>query len=618
MESKRNLPPSSTGAAAPARRMDSSSSMGSLGIGGVNRNPSAVPLNPETAPARLIPAGDTLPGTPLYDCVVYLFYCPAHDRIALSSPERNRIIWLPFLALEAGVTWAQAAQSGIAVFLGRRRASELALQDQGEGQAFVQVPPTSMQFVHLLHLQMPSSVSGRSVVRLAAFVKLLNGENGGGGGASADSSTTSIGRQGASKNNVVAQQSSPQNIQQGNSNNQLQCCQNTLLLNWQLTGDVLAENPSLIEGVWAPEVRQLLQLLITPSPLWMEELTVEGSLRLLASEHSSAYAPADPKYLRGFLASCSVTSETLLAVYEDFIEHLYPAVLMGMEALRAYLLKYGYPKAKNAADGIRFFTHLLNGFAYKRRGGPGGPASGPGPASYIDFEEFLVGVVALEPATKNASEVRLRLLFRFYDADGDDLLNGEEVAHLVRDLNPKLATEAAIAEAVTKTVATVCGSGGGGKDFTYELFAKAVTGNKLRGTGNLCRSPKAVLPAILSNAKSRSMMLNSGEGSGDGGHGGHTTSSSSNSGSSSAKVAQRPKKTGRGVCTGCRATVPDYCLHTVHLDTAGMCQKPLQIKEGEWSGFFAWRTSLLNFFFQIPSEPDHHRRDGDDADALLR
>lgn len=567
MEPKRNNP---TPTSSAARRIDSASSMGSMGIGAAAgaARPAGNPA--DTAPARLVPAGERLPPTPLYDCVVYLFYCPRHDRIALSSPERNRIIWLPFLALEGGVTWAAAAQAGIATFLGRRRASELALADQGEGAvAFVQVPPTQMQFVHLLHLQMPSSGCGRSVVRVAAFIKLLNAD-----GSDATTTSSSIIGQGTSARNIAqpSQQNSTQNP------NSFQCCQNTLYLNWQLIGDVLAE-PPLIEGIWAPEVRQLLQLLITPAPIWMEEMTVDGSLRLLSDSAFTGSGSSDPKYLKGFLASCSITSETLQAVYEDYIEHLYPAVLMSAEALRAYLYKYGYPKAtNNNASGkesavvgkdFRFFTNLLSGFAYKRR-----------PAYYIDFEEFLFGIVALEPATKNGSEVRLRLLFRFYDADGDDILNGEEVKCLVKDLNPKATTEAAISEAVTKTMAAVCGANHPKDHLTFELFSKAVTANRgLRGTGNLCRSPKAVIPQILNSAKSRTMALNAEA---------DLTSTGSNS------KPRKPKKTGRGVCMGCRAHDVDFCLHTVHLDSAAMCQKPLQIKEGKFGDFLL--TSLLMSF----------------------
>lgn len=446
--------------------------------------PSVPRFDPE-APAKLLPAGDA-PASHVYDCVVYIFYCQTHDCVALSSTERTRVVWFPFLPLEEGFTYKKAASNGIATFLGRRRSEN----DQDEAY---QVPKYTTQFVHMLHVQLPTD---RHFVRLASFVQV-----------------------------------------EGN-NEKFPCCQPTVHLNWVQSYDIIQDQ---VESLWGPEVKQFLNLLIRPEPIWMEEFSKTDALRLLSPEN------AQPYQLK-LLSSCKVNQETVQALFEDYIEHCFPATFMCLESLKAYLLKYGF----NSKDAR--FIWICKAMAFKHPG-----------QGYLDFDEFLLGILCMEPTTEH-NEARMRMLFRYYDIDHDEKLSMEEFVGLMKDLTPK-AKDEEIREMVLKATDSLK-IGSTNDKLTFDAFNKAASSGKLsrQGLNQLIRSPKPIIPAVLSNAKKRALSL----------------FSPGNADPSKREV----KREGRGICNGCRAQDVDFCLHTVYLDTAGMCQKPMRIKNGIYHSLF--------------------------------
>ena len=457
-----------------ASRVDSSSSISSMGIGtGGNLANQA-----DTVLVKVLPAGTIPEGRTIYDCIVYLFYCPVHDRFAIAS--HGRVVWLPFAVLQANMTNIQAASEGMAIFLGCRD------READGDQTFMKMPNTSLQqFFHILHIQLVTS--GQSCHRFAYFVQVDPTEG-------------------------------------------YQCCQPSARLTWIQTNDILQDQ---IEGLWGPEVKLFIQILIQPVPVYIEEFTREHALYLLTVPDRKL------RYQSKMLSSCNLNQDQILALFENYVEHCFPSTYMSVESFKCYLIKYGYSQTDPR------FPWLFNAIAYNKKG-------------YIDFNEFLVGLLCLEPSTDHI-EGRFRLLFRYYDVDQDDYLNVDEFLCLLRDTNPQ-ATSAELYEFLEQARQYGMQQG----RLSYDEFQKAIQSGKLHGTDSLCRSPKPIISKAVIHGK-RSLNSSSEK---------VTNMATSNQ----TKIQKRRKA--KGVCTGCREQKIDFCLHTVYLDMASMCQKPMRIKEG--------------------------------------
>ena len=95
----------------PATKTNSQASSGSTasqdsaGIGS-GIAPKDVFPRTENLPPNLTPEGSGLDSSiKVYDAIVYLIYCPEHDKIAVTNVERARCVWLPFAILPESVTW---------------------------------------------------------------------------------------------------------------------------------------------------------------------------------------------------------------------------------------------------------------------------------------------------------------------------------------------------------------------------------------------------------------------------------------------------------------------------------------------------------------------------------
>src|SRR5690606_13707269 len=87
-----------------------------------------------------------------------------------------------------------------------------------------------------------------------------------------------------------------------------------------------------------------------------------------------------------------VDPDQMLALYDDYIGHCFASQFMSVDSFRAFLVRYGYAKTD-----VRF-AWLFEAVAFTRRG-------------YMDFDEFLLGIVCMEPNAEHG-EARLRLIFR--------------------------------------------------------------------------------------------------------------------------------------------------------------------------------------------------------------
>ena len=165
-----------------------------------------------------------------------------------------------------------------------------------------------------------------------------------------------------------------------------ECCRNTDRVNWLSVADVLNNR---MTKVWGPELHDLVAMVL-PQPLPIPQIVQE-----FTSRNALYYLYLNGSAQQELLASAKLTDNHVYEIYTDFAEHCYPSFNMCEESLRVYLLKYGI-----ALDHIRL-SRLFNAFrmSHERR-------------SFVDFHEFLIGLVAMEPNCSNKLEARTRFIFR--------------------------------------------------------------------------------------------------------------------------------------------------------------------------------------------------------------
>src|SRR5699024_3053586 len=95
------------------------------------------------------------------------------------------------------------------------------------------------------------------------------------------------------------------------------------------------------------------------------------------------------------LLAAKLTASHVKMIYTDFTEHCYPAFYMCPESLRVYLLKYG---VHIEAPVLGPLFHAFGSDDERR--------------SFIDFHEFLIGLVAFEPNVSNRLDARSRFIFK--------------------------------------------------------------------------------------------------------------------------------------------------------------------------------------------------------------
>lgn len=158
------------------------------------------------------------------------------------------------------------------------------------------------------------------------------------------------------------------------------CCQNNDRVNWIPSHDILNNN---IDKVWGPELKILTSMLVSAQPQIINEFTLSNTLYYL-------YLAGSPE--QKVLQSLSMTEQLVFDIYIDYVEHCYPSFYMCFESFRAYLIKYGYQN-----DNCKL-RKLFLAFATSKR-------------PFIDFYEFLIGLLIMEPKSCNNLESRNYFVF---------------------------------------------------------------------------------------------------------------------------------------------------------------------------------------------------------------
>ncbi|XP_027193705.1 uncharacterized protein LOC113788451 [Dermatophagoides pteronyssinus] len=517
-------------------------SIGSIGIGsssGISGSPGIKLILDIT---RLRPEDGTLPeNVSLYDCIVYFMMCPNHDRIAITRLKRGRnnnrdsIIWLPFIVLQDNVTWEQAAQDGLTMLFGYRD-DEDSMQIVNGGVS--KLPPMQVTPMQFLRFQMSGD---RYFIRYTHFVHMEK------------------------QGDYVC----CQDIEQSDRSS---------VITWMTMNEIVQN-----EYLWGPEMLNFTEKLAEQMTTSLDD-TLTGSqigggstvndqlidLQINEQTLDDVCEILTDKIFGKFLTACKMTNETVIAIYEEYMEHCWPSTLMCMAAFKTFLIRYGYSRSDTSAQ-----EWIFNALDINRLG-------------YLDFNQILIGIVCLDPNTSNEHSIRLKMIFRFYALEKNDELSFEEFVSLVHDLYPNLETKKLrqMVEDLEKKIRdlnNIVGSGGGSaQPITFQIFEQAIRNRILKGTEKLVRSTKSIITLMLQmnkmkkESRSGTMIVRHHKSPPSQSTTGTTTTSAGAGAGAGSKNRNR-----NGTCNGCRIQKYKFGSHCVCLDTSGRCVKPLRLFDVE-------------------------------------
>ncbi|KAH9497142.1 hypothetical protein DERF_013148 [Dermatophagoides farinae] len=448
----------------------SNDSLTSIGIDSIQQQSSSLSLSSSMIQlpprcdfvARLTPEGfygDQLPSSLLlYDCIVYVIYCPKHDRIAVTNLKKMGCIWLPFVVLmdnnnnnnnNDNTTWQQASHNGVNILIGRQDPE----QDAKEAERLA--PKYRMQYLQILQIQLPlkltsktkTKMTTKTVTRITQFIHLQ-------------------------------------------SNHRKNCCENTMRVNWIALADIRARK---IDKIWGPEIYQMVQMLLTLessssslSTKIIEEIPLSNAL---ANDHAA-----------------------IIKIYGNFIKHCYPSTMMSYESFRSYFIKNGDPSLDKdrLLPLFRSFISINNleqnnhhhHHHYQKQD------------DFIDFHEFLIGLIAIDPKISDTLMVRLRFIFRYYDYGRKNYLDYMDLVKMFKDIHPDFndsminllmeqfrQTQTPLTTTATTTTKT------SNNMIIFEDFVKFVQKNQTSSSSstttakftlnNLCRIKKSLLMRLM-------------------------------------------------------------------------------------------------------------------------
>ncbi|XP_064619009.1 uncharacterized protein LOC135482684 [Lineus longissimus] len=173
-------------------------------------------------------------------------------------------------------------------------------------------------------------------------------------------------------------------------------------------------------------------------------------------------------------------------IFQEFCEYCHPSTFMNETVFEKYITDKG-AKSETVPDLFRAFD------IHKRK--------------LLNFRDILLGLAAMEPSTQHGgtpAEMRCRYIFRFYDSNGDGLLQFAEYKALVSDIRlaKNLPVDDDKVEKEALETAKVFG-----EDLKDQLpmpdFLLAVGQLKFRGTSALLRLQQSCVSSYRENKKQR-------------------------------------------------------------------------------------------------------------------
>ena len=259
------------------------------------------------------------------------------------------------------------------------------------------------------------------------------------------------------------------------------CCQNSRNLKWIPVS--AACNPStasnehrdLVNQFWGSEVASYasylnsskLNRLLDSGKIQTGEQTLEEMFKYVEKKSSESEDESEPisettKMFTEFVTSTKYTDKAVTKLYSDFVQHCYPSVNMSYISYKDYCEKIGLALFLDDARLRKAFQ-----------------ASNYKVKNYITFNEFLLGMVSLDPDAPH-TRPRYAFIFRYYDSDSDGSLSQEDMKRLLTDLRRFIEWR--------MTSATL----------NLAQFVEEIQTDRLKGTSNLCRSTRSILRLVKS------------------------------------------------------------------------------------------------------------------------
>ncbi|KAF7493144.1 Serine/threonine-protein phosphatase PP1 isozyme 1 [Sarcoptes scabiei] len=250
----------------------------------------------------------------LYNCIVFVIYCPKHQKVALSLNERSRAVWLPFIASSSSLTWSDATSQGLPIILNR---------DDGdvEAQMITPVPIKSINCLHVLRIQLP--ITKKFIYRLIQLIILDD---------RSDATPAS------------------------NAADRFECCQSTKRLQWIDSQDAIDGN---IAGIWGPEIPKFVSLIQGKRTQELYEYGLEQAYCYLPKNLANAETSEEQ-----MLLSLEITEKEIEQIYADFLEHCFPSFYMTYWSFCSYFSDYihHYEKPETALKLFNAFNYNNNGY----------------------------------------------------------------------------------------------------------------------------------------------------------------------------------------------------------------------------------------------------------------
>ncbi|KAI1294145.1 Serine/threonine-protein phosphatase 2B catalytic subunit alpha isoform [Halotydeus destructor] len=256
------------------------------------------------------------------------------------------------------------------------------------------------------------------------------------------------------------------------------CCTETDFIQW-VPLDHLSTGTT--PYLWGPEPIILLPLM-KQSDAFIEplEFSADDATNFLTNQNRSTKSQNEELMKAALFKMADVSK-----VYGDFLQHCYPSFFMTFVSFAAYMVKIGWPP--DDATLVPMFRAMS---LFKR--------------GYLDFHEFLLGLAAMEHATQHGGlvgPVRTRYIFRYYDANGDGVLDDSDIERMTQDIRSVKDDKTADKELqveVTERLGILrkVQSDLKASAINEDVLITAIGNLKFRGTSVLFRSHLNIIKAI--------------------------------------------------------------------------------------------------------------------------
>ena len=354
-----------------------------------------------------------------------------------------------------------------------------------------------------------------------------------------------------------------------------QCCHENDQLRWIDPAELCRKSAAC----WGPEMEQCVkhfEAFKQNEELCVFEFGHERALSFLTCE-SKLSTP-----LAKLLRLCNIDADTVLTLYQDYVEWCFPSFYMAFESFKMYLAKYSFDHTDDARLGALFRAACHNNNANSNK------------KCYLDLFEYITAIVCLD-CTDHTAEARQQMIWRYYHhQDGDSArMSMEEFVALLRDLHPGPSDERLRKETVQQLERAF--KFNATNKLAQSDFQEAIRTGLIKNTAVLCHATKKIVPQIVDNTKKHKRA--------------HATS----------ELDHKVKRRDRGACNGCRAQELHFCSHCMIVDSDGRCEQPnlIGIKEGMVLELWRCHTTDAPTDAHATASCRHHQRTRCRTDEVL-